>query len=445
MEYTVTNPDTSVLNVHLAFNSEDIEKAYTKAYQKASAKVKVNGFRVGKAPFPMVVKALGESVSNEAIAILLEETLREIYPKLSFHAYKPPKIDVEKYEPRQSLIAKAVYEKAPSVELGEYKNLPIEVFEPLIDDSEVDAGVEQIRESLAKYQLKEEHEKIELGDSIEISYSIFDKEKNEFSEFKDSVIRASEKDGFFGKNLLGLGFGEEVTVEKPMPASSVEGSEPVVIQLNIRINSISRIILPPLDDEFAKEYNDTFQTLQDMRDNIRQGHTLYHNQKYREHFKSELLNMVVEKSRFTIPNSLIEEEIKNEFHSFIHERKIEHITMEEYSEKYKVELSKLQLDFRELALSKIKQLLVLYSINQKEQLQVTKEDFESYVAQYAQEMNRSYDEVLSTIRKDRSESYIYERLMFDNVLNQLYNLAEIKQGGLKKINEFFARTTANHE
>ncbi|MCB1179452.1 MAG: trigger factor family protein, partial [Leptospiraceae bacterium] len=118
MEYKVTKLEDAKADVHLTFSAQDIEEAYTKAYKKAATKAKINGFRPGKAPLEMVKKALGESVAEDAINILLTDTFEDLYPKFDFKPYNQPKIEIEKFERTETLIAKATFEVGPEVKLG---------------------------------------------------------------------------------------------------------------------------------------------------------------------------------------------------------------------------------------------------------------------------------------------------------------------------------------
>ena len=93
MEYTVTKNETSA-DLHLTYLPDDIESAFTKAYEKASKKVKIDGFRPGKAPIAIVKKVLGESVTQDALNILLSESINDLRQNLEFKTFGDPKIEI---------------------------------------------------------------------------------------------------------------------------------------------------------------------------------------------------------------------------------------------------------------------------------------------------------------------------------------------------------------
>ncbi len=149
MEYKVTINDDATAKLALTYTPEDIEDAFKKAYIRASQKVKVNGFRQGKAPIEMVIKMLGDTVSDDAVTILLTDSINGLYPTLSFKAYKPPKIEIEKFERHSTLIAKATYETAPEIHLGKYKELEVEVYDVKITDEDIAAQLKDIQLKLS--------------------------------------------------------------------------------------------------------------------------------------------------------------------------------------------------------------------------------------------------------------------------------------------------------
>ena len=168
MEYKVTINEDATAKLDLTYSPEDIEEAFKKAYIKAAQKVKVNGFRQGKAPMEMVVKMLGDSVSDDAVTILLTDSINGLYPTLSFKAYKPPKIEIEKFERHNTLIAKATYETAPEINLGNYKDIPVEVYQIKVTEDDLAPQLKDIQLKLSKTQAREAEETSQDGDLLDI-------------------------------------------------------------------------------------------------------------------------------------------------------------------------------------------------------------------------------------------------------------------------------------
>ena len=326
MEYKVTINDDATAKLDLTYTPEDIEDAFKKAYIRASQKVKVNGFRQGKAPIEMVIKMLGDTVSDDAVTILLTDSINGLYPTLSFKAYKPPKIEIEKFERHSTLIAKATYETAPEIHLGKYKELEVEVYDVKITDEDIAAQLKDIQLKLSKTQAREADELSQDTDLVDIDIETKNESGESVQDSKNTqyYIGLNPKQKKLDAEIIGLKQGETKTFNYTYDSESSAELAGKTFTFTITVNSISKVILPELDDHLAQEWDET-PTMEELKNKMKENLKKFVDDKLHSHYSTHLIAEVVKNASFSIPNSLIEEESHALYHQFSHDYNLDHM------------------------------------------------------------------------------------------------------------------------
>jgi len=378
MEYKVTINDDATAKLDLTYSPEDIEDAFKKAYQRAAQKVKINGFRQGKAPLDMVIKMLGDSVSEDAVTILLTDSINGLYPSLSFKAFKAPKIEIEKFERHNTLVAKATYETAPEVTLGNYKNIPVEVYQIKITDEDIQSQLKDIQLKLAKHQAKEPEELSQDGDLLDLDIET----KNEAGEIIQDTknnqyyigLNPDQKD--LDEKLIGLKVGEKKSFDYTYGEKANPELAGKTFHFTVTANSISKVIYPELDDNLAKEWDET-PSLEELKNRFKDRMKTYVEDRMHAHYSEQLMGEIVRNSSYKIPNSLIEEEMHALYHQFTHDYNLDHMPMEKYAEMLNTDLDSVKSNFQNRALNQIKYYLAIHEISAKENITVAPEELDA--------------------------------------------------------------------
>jgi len=378
MEYKVTINEDATAKLDLTYSPEDIEEAYKKAYIKAAQKVKVNGFRQGKAPMEMVVKMLGDSVSDDAVTILLTDSINGLYPTLSFKAYKPPKIEIEKFERHNTLIAKATYETAPEINLGNYKDIPVEVYQIKVTEDDLAPQLKDIQLKLSKTQIREPEETSQDGDLLDIDIETTNEQGEKVQDSKNNqyYIGLNKKQKKLDAELLGLKQGEKKTFNFTYDSDMSEELAGKTFTFNITVNAVSKVIYPELDDALAQEWDET-PTMEELKTKMSDNIKKFAEDKLHAHYSNHLMTEVVNNASFSIPNSLIEEEAQAIYHQFGHDYGLEHMPMEKYAEMVGSDLDSVKSNFTTRAINQIKYYLAVHKLAEVEKISVSPEEMEA--------------------------------------------------------------------
>ena len=421
MEYTITKNDTTA-DLELTYNPEDIENAFGKAYEKAAKKAKIDGFRPGKAPIAIVKKVLGESVTQDALNILLSNSLENIQSKLEFKTFGDPKIEIQKYERKEKLIAKASYELAPETKIGTYKNLSLKTFNVILTDESIQDHLFDIQYQLSKVSIKEPDEVIESTDLVKMDFLSKDMETNETTQQKDAHLHFMGRNSLnlqLEENLIGMKVNEEKEFEFTYPENLKEkhlsGKK---FFYHVKIIEIFTVQLPELDDALANEWDENFQTLDDLKVKLKENLKKNAEASFQQMYFDNMLLKIIDDSTYKIPNSMIQTEIDHIYHESLHELKVGHIPMEKFAELIGRDLSEVKNTYEEKALLNIKKILSIYKIAEVESISVGKEELESAFDTYRQNVK---PEKLKEIDLNRVVRNLHENILIDKVYRFLYD------------------------
>src|SRR5919199_172604 len=187
---------------------ERVERALDQAYKRIAQRVKVPGFRPGRAPRPLVERMVGrEAILEDAVEHLVPEVYRNVVEEQQIKASGQPSLEVTSTEP---LHFKATVPLEPSVQLGDYRSIEV-ALEPIIaDDASVDEVIDRLRENHATWAPVERA--AQIGDRVGIDVtatrgerSIMDTKDAEFVVDPDGPEPATG----FSEQIVGMESGQQ--------------------------------------------------------------------------------------------------------------------------------------------------------------------------------------------------------------------------------------------
>ena len=151
MSYKVEELEKNMVKLTIEATAEEFDAAVEAAYQKNKGKLKVQGFRNGKAPRSVIEKMYGagiffEEAANNIIPVAYEKAAEE--SKLDI--VSRPEIDVVQVESGKPFIFTATVAVKPEVTLGEYKGIEVEKVETEVTEEELNKEIDKVREQNAR-------------------------------------------------------------------------------------------------------------------------------------------------------------------------------------------------------------------------------------------------------------------------------------------------------
>lgn len=389
---------------------EEVKVGLDKAFKRVQKSISVPGFRKGKVPRQVFNNVYGE-------AALYEDALNTVLPKAYENAVKEaelevvtqPKIDIKSMEKGQPWVLTAKVILKPEVKLGEYKNLEVEKQDVTVTDEEVKSEIESKRKRLAELVVKEDAAKI--GDTVVIDYEGFIGEEAFAGGKGENHSLELGSNSFipgFEDQLVGVKPGDTkevvVTFPEEYHAEELAGKEAT---FKVSVHEVKELVLPELDDEFAKDADDSVETLAELEVKVRETLTNSKETAAKEIIEDLAIRKAVENAEIVeLPHEMVHEEIHRQMDHFLNNLKRQGINEELYFQITGSSRADLHDQFGEEAELRTKTNLVLEAIVANENLEVSQEDLEKEVSELATQYKMTPEQVKQFVTTDMLSSDI---------------------------------------
>ncbi|MGI8383160.1 trigger factor [Robertmurraya sp. P23] len=371
------------------------------AFKKVVTKVNVPGFRKGKMPRAMFEKRFGvESLYQDAIDILLPEAYANAVEESGIDPVDRPEIDVEQIEKGKSFIFKATVTVKPEVKLGEYKGLEVEKVETEVTDEDVANELKTLQERQAELVVKEEG-KAENGDTVVMDFEGFvDGEAFEGGKAENYSLELGSGQFIpgFEEQLVGLAAGEEKDVEVSFPeeyhATELAG-KPAVFK--VKIHEVKGKELPELDDEFAKDVDEEVETLDALKEKIKNRLVDSKKHEAEHHVRDSVVDKAAANAEVDLPAVMIDTEVDRMMQEFEQRLQMQGMNLELYFQFSGQDENALREQMKEEGEKRVRVSLTLEAIAAAENLEVSEEDVDAELNKMAEMYNMTVDNIKAAL------------------------------------------------
>ncbi|WP_243354465.1 trigger factor [Bacillus litorisediminis] len=387
--------NTGVLTVEV--DAETVNAALDQAFKKVVKQINVPGFRKGKMPRALFEKRFGvESLYQDALDIILPEAYSKAVEETNIEPVDRPEIDIEQIEKGSPLIFKATVTVKPEVKLGEYKGLEVTPLDREVSDEDVQNELKKIQEQHAELTVREEGA-AEAGDTVVIDFEGFvDGEAFEGGKAENYSLELGSNSFIpgFEDQLIGVKAGEEKDVEVTFPeeyhASELAG-KPAVFK--VKVHEIKTKVLPELDDEFAVDVDEEVETLDALKEKIKNRLKEQKEQEADQHLRDTVVEKAAENAEIDIPEAMITTETDRMIQEFGQRLQMQGLNLELYYQFSGQDESALREQMKEEAENRVRINLVLEAIAIAENLEATEEDVEKELESMSSQFNLSADQI----------------------------------------------------
>ena len=306
---TVTELPHSRVRVEAEIDADEVQRSLENQARKLGREMKLPGFRQGKIPPTIVIQRLGrDPVLEEAVHGQLTGWYMKAVDDSGIAPVGDPKVDIgDLPDEGKPLTFSFEVGVRPTAELGAYRAIPVGRREPSVDDEEIDDEIENLRERAA--HLHSVKRPAKLGDFLTIDFEgTVGGEPFPGGEGRDQLIELGSGNLIpgFEEGLVGAVGNEERTVTATFPADygakHVAGKE---AEFEIVVKDIKHKHLPDLNDDFASD-SAGFDTLEELRENIRERLLELDSEKVESEFRAAALDAIVSHATVDVPDALVE-------------------------------------------------------------------------------------------------------------------------------------------
>ena len=408
------------------FTAEEFEAAVVKAYQDSKDKFNIDGFRKGKAPRSIIEKHFGEGVFFEdAINNLFQTAYPEALNELDLEVIDSPQADfseIGKGKPLTVTIDVAVY---PVVEVKDYKGIEVEQIDPEVTDEDVDRDIEAMRKRNSRMVVADRP--VENGDTVILDYAGFvgdEQFQGGTAENQELKIGSGMFIPGFEEQLIGVKAGESkdvvVTFPEEYQAKELAGKEAV---FKCKVHEVKFEELPELDDEFAKDVSE-FDTLAELRDDARARILESVKLQCENEAKDKVIAQVYENNKIEAPATMVADEMDRMIQELEQQMRYQGLNIQQYLQFTGSTLDDFRNEIKPEAEKRVATRIVLRSIGEVENVEVTDEDLDKEL----QRMSEAYNTDPENIKKMLGEenlAFFRKDIALTKVMDMLYNEAKI--------------------
>ena len=389
--------ENAIVELTVAFDSEEWKATQEKALDKLAKNVKIDGFRPGKAPAAMVRARVSKaSVLEEATDMILQTKFVEILTEANVEPVAQPALSVQKVD-ADELEVQILVPVKPQVELGEYKGLEVKKGRVTVTKKEIEEQLANYQTQFAELTVKEGG-KVAKGDTAVIDFEGFVDgvafEGGKGENYPLEIGSGSFIPGFEDQ-VIGMTVDKEqdivVTFPEDYGAADLAGKEAI---FKVTVHEIKEKHLPEIDDELAKDVNiDGVETLDQLKDHIKANIKTRKESENENKFMDDLYKAIVASSKVEDSDALLEQEqglMLQEIEQNLQRQGLNFEVYQQFTGKSKDDIKE---EIKPQAEERVKLNAILAAIIEEEKLAVSDEELETELKTIAEYYQKELDEV----------------------------------------------------
>ena len=372
--------------------------ALDKAFNKINKKVKIDGFRQGKAPRNIYEKKYGKTdLYVEASDELVHQYYHKLIDEKNIIPVAEPQVNLVKLDDNGMEVNFTFFVK-PEVTLGKYKNLGIKKEKATATKKEVETRINSMREKFA--DLVDIDTEVKKGNIAVIDFEGFKdgvafsggKGENYSLEIGSNTFIPGFEDG-----IIGMKKGEEKDLALTFPKDYAADLAGAKVTFHVKVNEIKQRVLPELNEEFLKDLNiPNVDTVEKLNKQIEEEILAEKNREIDNKFLDEVLKKATDEMTAEIEDEIYEEEVNRMYHEFVERMKMQGIDEELYFKYTNTKKEDLRKNMKEEATFRVRSRYLLESIAKAENISPTEEEALKEAESLAEKYQMTKEEIIKS-------------------------------------------------
>jgi len=426
MKVEVEKQPDSVSTLKIELPPDEVSKEWDAIASNFVRYAKIPGYRPGKAPRRVIEAKFRKEIQDELTKKLVSKSYREAIDQEHLRVVSLTNLEDVEFGEDKSIRFRATVVTAPEFELPEYKNIPVELPDVKVEEKDVDAAIERLREQSADF-VDVTDRGLEMDDFAVVDFEggIDGRPISEVAPQASKNLHGGKKfwmrlspDNFLPK------FCEQLVGQKPEESREVKVEFPpdfLVPELagktaayQVTVREIKRRVLPALDDEFAGKMLPG-KNLEDLRHMIE--HDIEHEKEHEvERAKeSQILKHLHERIPFELPPALLKGETRRALGELVQRNRERGITDEMLQGKEK----ELIEGAAGLAHHRLRTNFILGRIAEHEKIAVSREDLDARIREEAMRYNMPVDKMRRELDEHDGLNALAEQILLGKTLDFL--------------------------
>ena len=390
--------------------------------REAQPEIEIKGFRKGKVPMPMLKKQFGQRMTGEAMQEAIDGAMQSHFETSGDRPAMQPKVEMqngEGWKEGDDIVVALSYEALPDIGEPDFAAISLERLVVKADDSAVEEALANLAKSTQDFADKD-------GAAADGDQVVFDFTGRIGGEAFDGgtatdyplVLGSGQFIPGFEPQLVGATAGEsrDVTVSFPADygAANLAGQEAV---FECVIKAVKSAVAASIDDAMATKFG--AESLDGLKDQIRQSLEAEYAQAARAIVKRGLLDQLDTAVAFDLPDSLVDAEASQIAHQLWHDENPQvhdhnHSAIETTDE------------HRTLAVRRVKLGLLLAEVGRKAEVQITDAEMTQAVMAQARQYPGQERQFFEYVQKNpQMQQQLRAPLFEDKVVDLILGQASV--------------------
>ena len=391
--------------------------------------VQLKGFRPGKVPAAHIRKTYGDQLMGEVIQETVSETSQKMLTEREERPAMQPEIKlVGEVDPviqgEGDLVYDIVFDIIPPIDLINFSTVKLTRPVVEVDDEKVDEALERLASSRKDFEPRGKTAKAREGDRVKIDF---------VGRIDGEAFEGGTAEGFelelgsgqfipgFEDQLVGTKAGDTKDVEVSFPeeyGNAELAGKPSVFE--VTVHEVSAPKEAEINEEFATSLG--MESLEKLRDAIRDQIGNDYGQMSRGHLKKDLLDQLSDGHSFELPPSMVTLEFDQIWQQFQNELEQQGQKMEDLDESE----DDLRAEYKGIAERRVRTGLVLAEVGSKNEIEVTQEELNQGLIQRVQQFPGQEQQVFEYFQKNpEAMAQIRAPLFEEKVVDFICEMADV--------------------
>lgn len=406
---------------------DQVDRAFERVLQRLQQRVKIEGFRPGRAPRELVEARVGQAaLREEAIDLLVPEVMTQVLRDQSIEAIDRPRVDVQEFQRGRPARLSATVSVYPEVTLPDLSAISVEKPNNEVTGEMVDRRIEELRERLAEVTPVERP--ATAGDVVVADIDVV-VDGVEVESERRRAIEAELKEGVLIPELLALvpgrSAGETVEADITLPEDHVdENLRSKTARVRFTVQGVKEKVLPALDDELARQLTEGKQeSLAGLREAIRDDLEAAAARLNQLGFEQAVVKEVVDRSAVDIPAALVGHEVAHQLQELEERLQRQGLRLDRYLEYLQKTPEQWVEEARPESEARIRVDLVLEAAGKQLAVEPGEEQVMAYIRAEALKDPELKDRYLELVADPKARDYFHHRLRRLQILERLVERA----------------------
>lgn len=426
MQVTEVSSEGLKRDFKVVIEAKEINEKVENRLREISARVKVPGFRPGKAPIKLLKQRYGPSVMGEVLERAVTDSSAQAINERGLRPAVQPKIEIDSFEDGKDLEYSMAVELLPEFEPMDFSKIELERVKIAVPEEEVTSALERLAANRKESKALETPRAAQSGDVVVLDFKgTVHGEALPGMAGEDHHLELGSNTFIAGfeEQLIGAEVGEQRTVNVTFPegyGNEKLSGQPAVFECTIK--EIRESVPAELNDELATAMG--AESLDDLKDKVKERLAQDYEGLSRMRMKREILDQLAEGHDFEVPESMVDLEFDAIWNQVQHDR--EHGRVDPDDEGKDEE--EMKGEYRDIAERRVRLGLLLSEVGRLNQIEVAQDEVNRALFQEAQRHPGQEQQVLEFYRSNpEALAQLRAPLFEDKVIDFIIDLAKVSE------------------